>query len=100
MEKGRAAPRVADDEDGRRYLFLPVSSKEDVVQEKTEPDRELEQGEDEVEGDKNPYAPRCPSAVRQPEVGESEKGSEVESHLLESHGGRASGERLKKAIRY
>ena len=50
------------------------------------PDRKFKQGEDEVKGDKNTYTPRRPSAVRQPEVGESEEALEVEGHWLRSYG--------------
>ncbi len=66
MEKGRAASRIADDEDRRPDLLVPVSSKEDVVQEKTEPDRELEKWIHKVEGNKNSDTPRCPPPVGQP----------------------------------
>ena len=42
MEKGRTAAGVADDKHGRRDTLLPVTSKKDVVAEKTDPDHNLE----------------------------------------------------------
>jgi hypothetical protein len=100
MEKGRAASRIADDEDGRPDLLVPVSPKEDVVQEKTEPDRELEKWIPKVEGNKNSDTPRCPPPAGQPKVRKPEEPSEIEWHLVWSHGGKAAGEKLKKGIRY
>jgi hypothetical protein len=80
VEKCCAAPGIPDDEDGRIDIFSSVSSKEDVVKKKTEPDRQLQQGKAETKGYENSDAPCCPPAVGQPEVHKPKKAFEIEIH--------------------
>ena len=82
MEKGRSAAGIADNKHGRGDTLLPVTSKKDVVAEKTDPDHKLEQGKEEKKGHKDSDAPGCPSGARQPEVSKTKKASEVENQRM------------------
>jgi hypothetical protein len=81
MEKGCATAGISYNEDRRFDNLSSVPPKQDVVDEKTEPDREFEQGKKKVEGDEDRNAPGCPPATGQPEVRESEEAAEIENHL-------------------
>jgi hypothetical protein len=83
MEKGRATAGIPYDEDGRLDNLSSVSPKQDVVEQKADPDRELEQGKKKVESDEDANAPRGPPAAGQPEEREPEEAPEIENHRID-----------------